>query len=211
MSIEKRLSEARLMPVIALPRAEDVVPLCEALAAGGLKAAEITFRTAAGREGLRLAVQRFPDFLIGAGTVTSVEEVRLAADAGATFAVAPGTNPTVLAVADEVGLPFFPGVCTPSDIEAALQQGRTLLKFFPAEAAGGIPFLKAIAAPYLHRGIRFVPTGGIDETNAPKYLALKYVVAVGGSWIVAPELLEQGNWAEVERRTRLAVEALGKG
>lgn len=209
MTIEDRIRAARLMPVIALPRAEDAVPLCEALGKGGLKAAEITFRTAAGRDGLRLAAREFPDFLIGAGTVTTLEEVALAAEAGARFAVAPGTNPLILAAAERANLPFFPGVCTPSDIEAALQHGRTTLKFFPAEPAGGIPFLKAIAAPYLHRGVRFIPTGGIDEKNAPAYLAVPQVLAVGGSWIVAADLLENRDWAEVERRTRAAMIALG--
>ncbi|MDK2971397.1 MAG: 2-dehydro-3-deoxyphosphogluconate aldolase / (4S)-4-hydroxy-2-oxoglutarate aldolase [Candidatus Sumerlaeota bacterium] len=208
MSIEERLAEARLVPVIALPRAEDAVPLCEALGAGGLRCAEMTFRTAAGREGLKLAVERFPDFLVGAGTVTTPEEAKQAADAGARFAVAPGTNPHVIETALAAGLPFSPGVCTPSDIEAALACGVTLLKFFPAEAAGGVKFLKAIAAPYKHRGVRFVPTGGINEKNAAAYLAMKEVVAVGGSWIVASELLEARDWKEVERRTAIAMAAL---
>ncbi len=202
------LIRVRLLPVIAIPKADDVIPLCEALGAGGLKAAEITFRTEAGRKGLQMAVSRFPDFLIGAGTVTRVDEVKLAADSGALFAVAPGTNPSILSAASQRSLPFFPGVCTPSEIEMALELGCRTLKFFPAEQAGGVKFLKAIAAPYAHREVRFIPTGGIDEGNAISYLSLKEVLAVGGSWIVAPELLAAGDWKEVERRTSLAVKAL---
>lgn len=165
MSIQDKIKEARIVPVIAIEKAEDILPLCEALGEGGLPVAEITFRTEAGRKALALARKHFPDFLIGAGTVTQIEELEAAVEAGASFAVAPGLNPTIVTRAKELGLPIFPGVCTPSDIELALTLDAKLLKFFPAEAAGGIPMLKALYGPYKHRGISFMPTGGVNLCN----------------------------------------------
>lgn len=210
MTIEDRLAAARIIPVIAIQNAEDVVPLLNALKEGGLRAAEITFRTQSGREGIRIAASEFPDFLIGAGTVTMFDEVEAARDAGAHFAVAPGTNPNVLSRAKEVGLPFFPGVMTPSDIETALDSGCPTLKFFPAEAAGGVAMLNALYAPYKHRGVRFIPTGGITAANVAAYLAHPSVLAVGGTWMVAPGLIARRNWAAVTALAREAVAAMGE-
>lgn len=207
MGIIEDITRCRIIPVIAIGRAEDIVPLCQALSAGGLFCAEITFRTEAGREALKIAAETFPEFLVGAGTVTRPEEVEAAAKAGARFAVAPGTNPTIVRLAQQAGLPFFPGVFTPSDIECALELGCETLKFFPAESAGGLKNLRAIHAPYKHRGVRFIPTGGITTDNMVPYLAYPGVAAIGASWMVADELLKAQDWAEVERRTRLAVEA----
>lgn len=197
----------RIVPVISLEDSAQTVPLLKALAAGGLEVAEITFRTAAAREAITIAAREFPSFALGAGTVTTREELAAAVAAGARFAVAPGCNPTIITAAREAGLPFFPGVCSPSDIERALELGCTTLKFFPAAQAGGTPMIKALYAPYQHRGITFIPTGGIDLKNMPEYLVTPGVVAIGGSWIVSPALIKTGNWAEITRLTAEAVVA----
>ncbi len=204
--LEEKLKQLRIIPVVALPSAGDALPLAEALAGGGLPCAEITFRTEAGQAGLRAIARAFPDFLLGAGTVTTPTEVQQAREAGAQFAVAPGCNPRVLAAAREAGLPFFPGVMTPSDIELALENNARLLKFFPAEMAGGVAMIRAIHAPYKHRGVRFIPTGGINESNLASYLREPSVVAVGGTWILAP--LTDRNWDAITRLTRQAVEVV---
>ena len=182
--------------------------MCEALQAGGLQVAEITFRTKAAPEAIRLASEAFPDFLIGAGTVTRIEELEQAQDVGAQFAVAPGVNPIILEHAQHIGLDFFPGVCTPSDVEAALQCGVNFLKFFPAEAAGGLKMLSALYGPYAHRVEGFMPTGGVNLGNLNDYLAHPAVACVGGTWIVPKNLLAEGNWDEIERLTREAVELI---
>ena len=197
----------RIVPVIALERADQTVPLLTALAKGGLEVAEITFRTAAAREALAIAAEKFPNFALGAGTVTTRDELAAAIAAGARFAVAPGCNPTIVNAAREAGLPFFPGVCSPSDIERALELGCTTMKFFPAAQAGGTPMIKALYAPYQHRGISFIPTGGIELKNMPEYLATPGVLAIGGSWIVANALVKAGNWDEITRLTAEAVAA----
>lgn len=205
MTISDKLRAVRIVPVIAIDDAEDIVPVCEALGEGGLPVAEITFRTEAGQRALKMARDRFPEFLVGAGTVTRMEELERAADAGAQFAVAPGTNPRIVERAGELGLPFSPGVCTPSDIETALGAGAQLLKFFPAEAVGGLPMLKALYGPYKHRGVSFVPTGGIKTSNLAEYLANPAVTAVGGTWLVTAELVKERNFARITELAREAV------
>lgn len=209
MSIVDQIAKGRLVPVIALENAEDAVPLCQALEAGGLTVAEITFRTAAARDALATVAKEFPQFTLGAGTVTTVEELKAASDAGARFAVAPGLNPRIVKLAKDLGMDFFPGVMTPSDIEAALELGCTVLKYFPAEAAGGLKMLKALYAPYKHRGVRFIPTGGINAENMIQYLETPSVVAVGGSWIVAKDLIAAKDWARITELTRIAVDHPG--
>ena len=199
------VAAARIVPVIVLEKAADAVPLCKALAAGGLQVAEITFRTAAAKEAIAIVAREFPDFVLGAGTVTTPEEVAAARSAGARFAVAPGCNPDIVKLAQAAGLPFWPGVCTPSDVERALAIGCTTLKFFPAVAAGGIPMVKSLHAPYQHRGVRFVATGGIETGNLKEWLSTPGVIAIGGTWMVAPKLIQAGNWAEITRLTAAAV------
>jgi len=206
-AISLTIRNRRIVPVIALERAEDTVPLLTALAAGGLEVAEITFRTSAARAAITIAAREFPSFALGAGTVTTRDELTAAVDAGARFAVAPGCNPAIVSAAHAAGLPFFPGVCSPSDIERALELGCTTLKFFPAAQAGGPPMIKALYAPYQHRGIQFIPTGGIDLKNMPEYLATPGVLAIGGSWIVSNALIKAGNWSEITRLTAEAVSA----
>ncbi len=207
MTVEERLARLRVVPVIAIDRAADIVPLCEALRRAELLCAEITFRTEEGKEALEIAVSRFPDFVIGAGTVTRPEEVDAAALAGAAFAVAPGTNARIVEHAARKRLPFFPGVATPSEIETALELGCRTVKFFPAESLGGVSMLKAMFGPYRHRGLRVIPTGGVSAANMPDYLAQPEVVAVGGSWMVAPSLVEAGDWQTIEALAREAVRA----
>jgi 2-dehydro-3-deoxyphosphogluconate aldolase/(4S)-4-hydroxy-2-oxoglutarate aldolase len=205
MMIIERLKESRIIPVISVNAAKDIVPLCQALKEGGLTAAEITFGTPAARDAIRIVGMEFPEFLVGAGSVTTVEDAEAAKDAGAQFAAAPGFNRAIVEKARDLFLPFFPGVATPTDVETALDCGCQILKFFPAEALGGLSMLKSIFAPYKHRGIQFIPTGGINEDNANDYLAFEGVIAVGGSWIVASSLIRDKRWDEI---TRLTAEAL---
>lgn len=208
--VVERMQKTRIVPVIALERAEDASGLCRALQNGGLEVAEITFRTAAAAEALSIVNRDFPDFMLGAGTVTTPEEVEKAQAAGAQFAVSPGLNPRIVKAAEDAGLPFFPGVCTPSDIEAALGLGCSVLKFFPAEAAGGVKAIKAIYGPYRHRGVQFIPTGGISAANMVEYLSTPGVLAIGGSWIVAKDLIQSKDWDAVTRLTREAVGMIHK-
>jgi len=198
----KRIGELRVVPVIALDSATDAAPLADALAAGGLPIAEVTFRTAAAAESIKAMAAR-GDVLVGAGTVLNVDTVKRAVDAGAQFIVSPGFNPKTVAYCVANNIPVTPGCATPSDIEAALDHGITTVKFFPAEAIGGMKLLKAISAPY--GMMSFMPTGGIDAKNVAEYLKFPKVIACGGSWMVTKELLGAGDWAEVTRLSKEAV------
>ena len=200
------LGKMGVVPVVAIDDAAAAVPLADALIAGGLPIAEITFRTAAAPEVMRILKAERPDLLVGAGTILNVEDLRGAADCGAAFGVAPGLNPTVVAEAGRIGFPFAPGVMTPSDVEAALGMGLSVLKYFPAEAAGGMKLLKSLIGPYGHTGVKFLPTGGINVDNAPTYLANPGVLAVGGSWIATRADIAEGNWALIEANARAVVE-----
>ena len=177
------LKKIRIVPVLVAESVDAGLKNCETLCANGLPAAEITFRTAAAEALIREASKRFPEMTIGAGTVLNVADLHRAADAGARFAVAPGFNPTVVREALKSGIDFIPGVLTPGEIEQALELGLRLLKFFPAEAAGGATMLKALYAPYKHLGVSFMPTGGVKIANVEEYLALPAVAAVGGTWL----------------------------
>jgi 2-dehydro-3-deoxyphosphogluconate aldolase/(4S)-4-hydroxy-2-oxoglutarate aldolase len=201
----RQLRPYDVVPVVAVESPDQGLRLCEALCAGGLPVAEITFRTAAAEATIRAAAARFPGMVLGAGTVLTVDQLRRAAAAGARFAVAPGTNPTVVEAAVGMGFPFAPGVCTPSDIERAVACGVTTLKYFPAEAAGGVAMLKALLGPYGHLGLEFCPTGGIEENNMGSYLALPQVACVGGTWIARKEALAAGQWQAVTDAARQAV------
>lgn len=203
MNLIERVRQTGIIPVVALPKLEHALPLAENLIAGGLPCAEITFRTAAAAEAIEQISKRFPELLLGAGTVLTTEQAQRAMDCGAQFIVSPGTNPTTVDFCLSKNLTIFPGVCTPSEVEMNLEKGVDVLKFFPAEPAGGVNFLKAICAPY--KQVQFIPTGGIDVKNIGQYLALPQVVACGGSWMVKPELFEAGDFATVKR---LAAEAV---
>jgi 2-dehydro-3-deoxyphosphogluconate aldolase/(4S)-4-hydroxy-2-oxoglutarate aldolase len=206
-----RIHGKRLVPVVVLDDAEAAEPLAEALLAGGLDIMEITFRTAAAAESIRRIAAAYPEILLGAGTLLAAEQVRQARDAGAVFGVAPGLNESVVAAAREVGMTLAPGVMTPSEIEQGLELGCMLQKFFPAEAAGGARMLKALAGPYAHTGLMFVPTGGINALNLRDYLALPVVAAVGGSWMVERSLISAGDWTTITERTREALAATRPG
>jgi 2-dehydro-3-deoxyphosphogluconate aldolase / (4S)-4-hydroxy-2-oxoglutarate aldolase len=202
-----RILAKRIVPVVVLDDAESAEPLAEALLEGGLDIMEITFRTAAAAESIRRIARRFPEILLGAGTLLESAQVRKAGEAGAIFGLAPGLNPEIVRTAREAGMDFSPGVMTPGEVEHALSLGCRLLKFFPAESAGGVDMLKALAGPYGHTGVRFIPTGGVSRDNLASYLQLPVVAAVGGSWMVDKKLVNAGNWSEITRLTREALVA----
>ncbi|MGY1643028.1 bifunctional 4-hydroxy-2-oxoglutarate aldolase/2-dehydro-3-deoxy-phosphogluconate aldolase [Geodermatophilus sp. SYSU D00703] len=194
----------RLVPVVVLADADRAEGLADALVAGGLRVAEVTFRTPAATEAIR-RMAGHPDLVVGAGTVVRAEQVDQAADAGARFVVSPGLSPTVVARARERGVDVLPGVVTPSELIAALDLGIDTVKFFPAAQYGGVATLAALASPFPE--VRFVPTGGISPANLPDYLALPNVPAVGGSWMVRPDLVDAGDFAAVTALTAQAVQA----
>lgn len=202
-----RILAKRIVPVVVLDSAECAEPLAEALLAGGLDIMEITFRTAAAEESIKRIASRFPEILVGAGTLLENEQVLRAKNAGAVFGLAPGLNPETVRTAKQAGLEFSPGVMTPGEVEQALSLGCKLLKFFPAEAAGGVNMLKSLAGPYAHTGVKFVPTGGVTSANLASYLKLPVVAAIGGSWMVDKALVNAGKWEEITRLTREALDA----
>jgi 2-dehydro-3-deoxyphosphogluconate aldolase/(4S)-4-hydroxy-2-oxoglutarate aldolase len=201
-----RLGEMKIVPVIVIDDAESAVPLARALVEGGLPCAEVTFRTAAAAEALRRIAEAYPEMLAGAGTVLTPEQAAQARDAGAKFIVSPGLNPAVVDWCLENDVPVFPGVCTPTEIEMAFQKGLRVVKFFPAEPIGGLPYLKAIAAPY--GMMEFIPTGGISVGNFVSYLGFNRVVATGGSWMVSPEWVRAGDFARVRQEVERSVQAV---
>lgn len=204
--ILEKLRQLKVVPVIALDNAEDILPLADTLAENGLPVAEITFRSAAASEAIRLLRANRPDFLIAAGTVLMSEQVVLAKNSGADFIVTPGLNPKIVQLCLDLGLPITPGVNNPMAIETALEFGLTAVKFFPAEASGGVKMIKALLGPYAM--LQIMPTGGIGLNNIQDYLAIPNVVACGGSWFVEKKLIQEKNWAEIGRLVREAVEAV---
>ncbi len=197
-----KLSACRIIPVLVINSVDEGVKICGIFHDAGFQVVEITFRTVAAPDTIREVSSRFPGLLVGAGTILKVEDLEKACSAGAKFAVAPGCNPKIIRAAEEAEMPFFPGVSNPSDIECAYENGARIMKFFPAEASGGVKMLKALIAPYKHLGIKFVPTGGIDASNVKKYLELKEVLAAGGSWMLRQENVYAGQWDIVERDIR---------
>lgn len=197
--------EKRIVPVVVIDKAEDAVPLAEALLASGLNVMEVTFRTTAAAAAIRNVREAFPAMFVGAGTILDQDQLRRAIDAGAQFGVAPGLNGTIVSKALALELPFVPGVMTPSDVERGLALGCKLQKFFPAEAAGGVKMLQAFAGPFGPAGVKFIPLGGINTGNARDYLALPIVAAIGGSWMVDRKLIAQRNWKTIRELTAEAV------
>ena len=194
MDMQELIRKTGIVPVVVLDDANDAVPLAEALIRGGLPCAEVTFRTAAAEESIRRITEKYPDMLVGAGTVLTTEQVDRAVAAGAKFIVAPGLNPVTVKYCLEKGVPVFPGVLTPSEIEQALSLGLKVVKFFPAEPSGGLKMIQAIAAAYV--GLLFMPTGGINAKNVGDYLAdEKHILACGGSWMVKKDLIAAGGLA----------------
>lgn len=198
-----QLKALKIVPVIALDDAQTILPLAQALADNGLPVAEITFRSPAAAEAIRLLRQQRPDFLIAAGTVLTAEQVIQAQQAGADFIVTPGFNPKIVELCQKLNLPITPGVNNPMAIEAALEMGINTVKFFPAEASGGVKMIKALLGPYSQ--LQIMPTGGVNLQNLRDYLAIPNVLACGGSWFVEKSLINQKNWAEIGRLTKEAV------
>jgi len=199
----EELGRLGVVPVVKIERSKDAVELGRALLAGGLPCAEITFRTAAAEEAILRISSNLPEIIVGAGTVLSADQADRAVSAGARFIVSPGFNPKVVDWCLEHEVPVIPGVATPTEIEMALEKGLEILKFFPAEALGGIAMLKAIAAPY--GGVRFMPTGGINQDNLADYLAQPSVHCCGGSWLVRANLISAGRFDEITQLTRDAM------
>ena len=199
----RKIQRMGIVPVIKLDDAKDAIPLAKALCEGGLPCAEVTFRTAAAEESIRQMREAFPDMLIGAGTVLTTEQVDLAVAAGATFIVSPGFNPKVVRYCVDNNIPITPGCSNPSDIEAAIELGLDVVKFFPAEAAGGLNMIKAMSAPYVN--MKFMPTGGINAKNLTSYLDFSKIIACGGSWMVSDELIKAGEFEKITALTKEAV------
>ena len=206
----ERIQQTRVLAVLVIDRAKDAVPLVRALSDGGIDSLELTLRTDAALDSIRAIKREMPEILVGAGTVLTSEQVKQAADAGADFALAPGMNPTVVRAAQSAGLPFVPGVATPSDIERALECGCRTLKLFPAEPSGGLPYLKSMAAPYAHLDLRFIPLGGLNAENAADYLTDPLVLAIGGSWIASRKSIAAGDWPSITALARQARELAKK-
>ena len=202
----KELYSIGLIPVIKIENPDDAVPLAKALIDGGLPAAEITFRTACAAEAIKNITEAYPEMLVGAGTVLTTEQVDAAIAAGSKFIVSPGLNPKVTSYCLSKGVPMLPGCSNPSDIEAALELGLKTVKFFPAEAAGGLKMLKAMAAPYGQ--LTFMPTGGINADNLLEYLKFNKIVACGGSFMVKDELVKEKKWDEITALTKDAVKKM---
>jgi len=199
----EQLAAVRLVPVIVINDVSKAVPLAKALCEGGLPCAEVTFRTAQAADAIRAIADELPEMLLGAGTVLTTAQVDKAVAAGAKYIVAPGLNPEVVKYCQSLNIPMLPGVCTPTEVEQGLSLGLGALKFFPAEAAGGVNMLKSLAGPY--GGVKFMPTGGITQKNLKEYLSIKSVFACGGSWMVKDELIAAGDFAKITELTREAV------
>lgn len=204
----QKIAEFGVLPVIKIDSVQNAVPLCNALINGGLPAAEVTFRTDCAAEAISEITSAFPQMLTGAGTVLTEKQVDDAVSAGAKFIVSPGLNPKVVKHCQDINIPVIPGVVTPGEVEKGLDLGLDVLKFFPAEAAGGLKMIKAISAPY--NKVSFVPTGGINLSNLEEYLSFKKVLACGGSFMVSADLINNGNFAEIQRLTEEAVKIVKK-
>jgi 2-dehydro-3-deoxyphosphogluconate aldolase/(4S)-4-hydroxy-2-oxoglutarate aldolase len=204
------LLQQRLVCVAVIDKADDAVPLTEALIAGGLNCIEVTFRTAGAAESIAHIRRALPHAVVGAGTLLTPDNVKAAVDAGAQFGVSPGLSEAVSKAAHDAKLPLFPGVITPSEVMRALDLGWKHLKFFPAETFGGVNVLKALAGPFGHTGVKFVPTGGITAATLPNYLAVPQVAAIGGSWMAEKKLIAEKDWAKITAVTAEAMKIVGQ-
>lgn len=203
-NVLEKIQELGIVPVVVLNDVKDAEPLAQALCDGGLPCAEVTFRTDAAEESIRIMSEKFPNMLIGAGTVLTTEQVDRAVTAGAKFIVSPGLNPRIVKYCVEKGILITPGCTNPSDIEQAIENGLEVVKFFPAEPAGGLKMIKAMAAPYV--GMKFMPTGGINPSNVRNYLAYDRIVACGGSWMVDGKLVKAGEFDKITELVKDAVQ-----
>ena len=202
------LNANRIVPVVVLDRVEDIVPLCEALLQGGIQAIEVTLRSEAAMAAIGEAARRFPDMIVGAGTLLDADHVTQVMDLGAQFGVSPGSTPALLDAVSTKGLPFLPGGSSVSEFMALAEAHFAVQKFFPAGPAGGPAFLKSVASPLAN--ISFCPTGGVNADNAADYLALPNVIAVGGSWFVSVDRIRNGAWAEITNDAKDIVTRFGR-
>jgi 2-dehydro-3-deoxyphosphogluconate aldolase/(4S)-4-hydroxy-2-oxoglutarate aldolase len=209
--ILRRLKESKVVAGFSVDKAEHGVPLANALLAGGIDAIELTLRTPAAMDAIEAICDEVPDMLVGVGTILTPELAKEVQTAGADFGVSPGMNPRVVRAAQEAALPFAPGIATPSELEAAIELGCRFVKFFPAEASGGIPYLRSMSAPYKHLEIQYFPLGGLNSENMLAYLDEPNVPAIGGSWIVKKELVTNEDWAGISARAADVTKALQKG
>lgn len=206
----KHLAASRVVAGFSINRVEQAVPLARALLAGGVDVVELTLRTAAGLDAVKAIADHVPEIVLGVGTILTPEQAVAVKAAGATFGVAPGMNPRVVRAAQDAGLPFAPGIANPSDLEAAIELGCRFVKFFPAEAAGGISYLRSMSAPYQHLGMQYFPLGGLNANNMVAYLKEPNVSAIGGSWIVDNTLVDAGDWASLTARAAAVVQTLNQ-
>lgn len=206
--MEKRIEEMGIVPVVVLQDTKDAKPLAEALCDGGLPCAEVTFRTEAAEESIRIMTEAFPQMLVGAGTVLTTAQVDAAVAAGAKFIVSPGFDPEIVDYCLEKQIPVFPGCITPSEIAQAVKRGLRVVKFFPAQQFGGVATIKALSAPYV--GLKFMPTGGVSAANLKDYFECKSVIACGGSWMVKGDLIAAGKFDEIRQMTSEAVKLVGE-
>lgn len=202
-SLLKQIEALGVVPVVVIDDPKDAVPLAQALCDGGLPCAEITFRTEAAQEAIRMISENFPQMLVGAGTVLTAEQVDRAQEAGASFIVSPGLNPRIIRHCRERNILIIPGCSTPTDVEQAIENDLDAVKFFPAQQAGGLDYIKAISAPYV--GMKFLPTGGINPGNLKSYLEFSRVLACGGSWMVKKDLIHAGDFEKIRCLTQEAV------
>ena len=204
MDIAEKFQKIGVVPVVVLEDVKDAVPLAKALVEGGLPCAEVTFRTEAAEESIRLMEEQFPDMLVGAGTVLTKEQVDAAEAAGAKFIVSPGFDSEIVDYCLEKEIPVYPGCVSPSEVAQAVKRGLKVVKFFPAEPAGGLPMIKAMAAPYV--GLKFMPTGGINAKNLEEYLTCDKIICCGGSWMVKADLIKNGEFEKICKLTKEAKE-----
>ncbi len=206
--ITNKIEKSGVIAVLVLDEAEHAVPLAHALFAGGIDIMELTLRTPAALPGLKAILEEVPEMTAGIGTILTTDQVDEVKAAGALFGVAPGMNSRIVSRAKEVGLPFAPGIATPTDIEMALEHGCRLLKFFPAETSGGLKHLKNMSAPYMHLGLKFIPLGGLNQDNLASYLEEPSVIGIGGSWIAPRKLIQEKNWQGITERAAKAKETV---
>ena len=204
MTIEERFEDFGVVPVVVLDDVKDALPLAKALTEGGLPCAEVTFRTEAAEESIKVMAEAYPDMVVGAGTVLTIEQVDAAVKAGAKFIVSPGFDPEIVDYCLKKEIPIFPGCVTPSEVAQAVKRGLKVVKFFPAEPAGGVAMIKAMAAPY-HQ-LRFMPTGGIGTQNLKDYLGFDKIICCGGSWMVKADLIRNGEFEKICKLTKEAKE-----
>ena len=197
-SIIRTLEKFKVIPVIAIEDAGKALYLADALMEGGLPLAEITFRTDAAAKVISVLSKKRPELLVAAGTILTIDQLKQARDYGALFGVAPGVDIKIIEEALKLGFPFIPGIMTPSEVSVCLNHHLSLLKFFPAESAGGVKHLKSIIAPFAHTGVKFTPTGGVNKENYKTYLEIPQVISVGGTWMATKEDITAGNWSKIK-------------